>query len=64
MPATTPAEWRERWTPAAAAYGQSPPPEPLLDPPGMVEGDSAPLLSRNRAVAESALAEVVRLLSD
>jgi acetoin utilization protein AcuC len=58
----TPPAWRDRWAAAAAAFGQAPPPEHLIDPPGTVEPEPDALTTRNQGTAPAALAEAMRLL--
>jgi len=62
LPEATPPEWRLRWAAAAASYGQSSPPEQLVDAPGTVEDDPAATVSRNLATAKAALAQALALL--
>lgn len=63
-PPETPPDWRERWAPEAQRYGQAPPPEVYLDPPGTVRDDPPQLVEQNRRSGERALSECLRLLSE
>jgi acetoin utilization protein AcuC len=61
-PTEIPPEWRERWAEEAERYGQAPPPELYLDPPGTVRDDPPELVEQNRRTAERALSDSLRLL--
>jgi hypothetical protein len=51
----TPPDWRERWASDAARHYQSPPPQPVLDPPELAAAEPRQLVDRNLAGAEAAL---------
>ena len=55
VPESTPAEWRERWSAAAEAFGQSPMPSELIDAPGSVDQDEPAMVARNLEAAERSL---------
>jgi acetoin utilization protein AcuC len=60
-PAQTAPEWRERWSAAAEAYGQGPPPIELFDPPGTVAADPDVVVARNLKRAREALRRSLEL---
>lgn len=65
VPASTPAEWRDRWAADAARYGQSPMPETFDDPPNAgLPYRAAQELADARAtlIAEQVLELVLRTL--
>lgn len=54
-PARTPEAWRERWTAESEAFGQTPLPLDLIDPPGTVAPDPEAIVERNVDRAQMAL---------
>ncbi len=60
-PGTTDEDWRVRWTPAAEAFGQSPLPTDLVDPPRTVAPDPDVIVSRNLKRARSSLVRSLEL---
>jgi acetoin utilization protein AcuC len=62
VPEATPAAWRERWTPDAARYRQSPPPATMIDPPGTAPAEADGLYERDLATARTALEQTTRIL--
>ena len=60
-PALTPEAWRERWSEAAEAFGQAPPPVELIDPPRTVAPDPDVIVSRELRRARAALLQSLRL---
>jgi GNAT superfamily N-acetyltransferase len=57
VPATTPADWRERWADEGARYGQAPPPEAFDDAP-----NAGLELDATQAAAEARSLETVALV--
>jgi acetoin utilization protein AcuC len=64
LPERTDAAWRARWSDEAERFGQAPPPEFFLDPPGLVRDDPADLVRANKKTAADALASTVALLEE
>lgn len=60
-PAQTPEDWRERWAPAADAFGQAPPPVALVDPPRTVAPDPDIIVSTNLKRARKSLMRSLEL---
>jgi acetoin utilization protein AcuC len=64
LPEQIDAGWRARWSAEAERYGQAPPPDRFLDPPGFVREDAADLVAANKKTAADALATTLRLLEE
>lgn len=62
VPESTDAGWRERWAAESARFGQSPPPDELIDPFDLVSADPAGVVAGNRRTAERALEQARALL--
>jgi acetoin utilization protein AcuC len=61
-PATTPADWRAQWAAEAERFEQSPPPELMLDPEGLVSEESPDVATSNAKTAERAVTGALALL--
>jgi len=61
VPRQTPADWRERWNPAAEAFGQAPLPIDMIDPPQTVAPDPDVIVSRNLKRARESLMRSLEL---
>ncbi len=64
VPPATPAEWRSRWAAEAALHRQGPPPDTMLDPPGLVPVEGRGIAERNRGHAHAALSGALRALEE
>ncbi len=64
VPPRTPDDWRERWAPDAARHDQSPPPDEMLDPAGLVSPESRQVSERNLETARAALDCSLRALRE
>jgi len=64
VPPGTPPEWRSRWAADAALHHQGPPPDMLLDPPGLAPVEFREVADRNLAVARTALSNTLRALEE
>jgi acetoin utilization protein AcuC len=64
VPVTTDAGWRERWAAEAERFGQSPPPEFLLDPEDLVGPEPAELAEANGKIARQSLEAALRHLKE
>ena len=60
VPRTTPEEWRERWAPAAEAFGLAPLPVDFIDPPRTVAPDPDVIVARNLKRARQSLMQSLR----
>jgi acetoin utilization protein AcuC len=60
--AELPREWRERWAAEADRFGQSPPPETMLDDQNLVKPESTDAAAANAKMAERALSGAIELL--
>jgi len=60
-PDVTPDTWRHHWYPDAALHHQGPPPELMIDPPGMVPPEPVHVSAHNLATARRSLECALRL---
>jgi acetoin utilization protein AcuC len=61
-PAETDSGWRERWSPDAERFDQSPPPATFLDPAGLVGEEPNGVFELNQKTADRALRGALELL--